>query len=57
MATPSSEPARLDAQGRGDQAPLILIDPSTITLLPDASLTLDPPAPPVVPGQTKDRPD
>lgn len=50
-ATPSSEPVSLDADA-GALGPLLLIDPSKVTLLPDASLNFDPPAPLDVPGQT-----
>jgi hypothetical protein len=60
MATPSSEPVRAhaeDAEDAGAEALLFLIDPSTVVLLPDASLTIDPPAPPLVPGQSNGRRD
>ena len=50
-ATPSSEPVSLDDDA-GALGPLLLIDPSKVTLLPDASLNFDPPAPLDVPGQT-----
>jgi hypothetical protein len=56
MATPSSEPVRTHAQDAGAEA-LLLIDPSKVVLLPDASLTIDLPVPPLVPGQTKDSRD
>lgn len=51
MATPSSEPVSLDGDA-GALGPLLLIDPSKVTLLPDASLNFDLPAPLDVPGQT-----
>lgn len=57
MSTPSSEPVSIDADDGGALAPLLLIDPSKVELLPDASLTLEPPTPPLVPGQTMDRRD
>ncbi len=60
-ATPSSEPKKARAEMRdptrktlnlgdaGADEPLLLIDPSKVTLLPDASLNLEPPSPPDVP--------
>lgn len=56
-ATPSSEPKSLDVGDGGALDPLLLIDPSKVTLLPDASLSLEPPIPPSVPGQTNERRD
>lgn len=56
-STPSSEPVSVDAYDSGVVDPLLLIDPSKVMLLPDASLTIEPPTPPLVPGQTNDRRD
>lgn len=44
-STPSSKPMSYDEPDGGDPGPLLLIDPSKVTLLPDASLTLEPPKP------------
>jgi hypothetical protein len=44
-STPSSKPMSYDEPDGGDPGPLLLIDPSKVTLLPDAALTLEPPAP------------
>lgn len=55
MVTPSSKPMSYDADDGGAEEPLLLIDPSKVTLLPDASLTLEPPRPLDVPGQTNGR--
>lgn len=61
MATPSSEPKSIDRNDDLDDGgavgPLLLIDPSKVVLLPDASLNLEPPKPLVLPGQTNDRRD
>jgi hypothetical protein len=48
-ATPSSEPASITMDDGGAVGPLLLIDPSKVTLLPDASLNFDPPKPLTVP--------
>lgn len=50
-ATPSSEPMSGDDDG-GTPGPLLLIDPSKVVLLPDASLNFEIPPPLDVPGQT-----
>ena len=55
MATPSSEPASIELDDGGTVGPLLLIDPSKVVLLPDASLNLEPPKPLMLPGQTNDR--
>ena len=55
-STPPREPASVDADDVG-AAPLLLIDPSKVVLLPDASLTIDPPSPPLVPEQVKNHRD
>jgi len=57
LATPSSEPTSIDLDDAGDVGPLLLIDPSKVLLLPDASLNLEPPKPLVIPGQTNERGD
>ena len=57
MATPSSEPKSIDPDDGGTVAPLLLIDPSKVVLLPDASLNLEPPKPLELPGQTNERRD
>lgn len=49
LATPSSEPKPFVLDDAGPVEPLLLIDPSKIVLLPDASLNLDPPKPLEVP--------
>lgn len=51
-APPSSEPMSLDADDGGSPGPLLLIDPSKVNLLPDASLNFEIPKPLSVPGQT-----
>ncbi len=56
LATPSSKPASVDPIYASPD-PILLIDPSKVVLLPDASLEIDLPRPPVLPGQTKVRPD
>lgn len=56
LSTPSSEPTAHDPIDAGPQ-PLLLIDPSKVVLLPDASLEIEVPSPPVLPGQTNRRPD
>jgi hypothetical protein len=48
-ATPSSEPTSFDMFDGGEPGPLLLIDPSKVNLLPDASLNLEPPTPPDLP--------
>jgi len=53
VVTPSSKPMSYQAPDGGIDEPLLLIDPSKVMLLPDASLTLEPPTPPSVPGQTR----
>lgn len=54
-ATPSSEPASLDLDDGGAVGPLLLIDPSKVILLPDASLNFERPKELVIPGQTNER--
>jgi hypothetical protein len=56
-ATPTSKPTSIDVDDGGALEPLLLIDPAKVMLLPDASLNLDLPTPPSVPGQTDGRRD
>lgn len=56
LSTPSSQPVSYDDLDAGP-APLLLIDPSKVTLLPDASLEIELPREPLLSDPVKPRSD